>query len=150
MSQWTQVAGSIRIDAFLGLGSSDELVRKELEKRLGAIVQFDSPEEEWARTDKTPMGSEGGIHYEYIVTAKDESSLSRGVVLIDASLRDFDTDDVDEIGEWLNRAFGSDKDAGFFVRQGVVQCSVEGKEIWYFIWDDRTNRFKKVQTNNYF
>ncbi|MCP6727316.1 MAG: hypothetical protein KJI69_04905 [Patescibacteria group bacterium] len=164
MSQWTQVSGSIRIDGLVFGEVTDSKIKESIEKKLGTIVTFESNEELWnlPKEKTTPMGSEGGLRYEYITTAKDTSSLSRGSLFIEGSLRDYggvctskdcktpcyyeDNTDYKEIIEWLNRAFAGEHKRGdlFFIRQGIIEIVVESNvEKILLIWNEELNNFEE-------
>lgn len=127
---------------------TDKEVGEKIEKALGKIVLFDSPVADWhlPKEQTTPMGSEGGIHYQYITLEKEDSgSMCRGVVLITGSLRDYGEDDYKEIQAWLNKAFEHDPTykKGYFVRQGVVELQIEGVKNVYLVWDDKKHTFQE-------
>ena len=149
MSQWTQVSGSIRIDGFIFGAITDEVIKESLEQKLGKIVTHESPREIWdlPKEKRTPMGSEGGISYEFVATASSESSMSRGTLFIEGSLRDYGKDEYKEIQEWLNRTLGGEpvKGDSFFIRQGVVEVEIEGdpSDKILLIWNGGTNLFEE-------
>lgn len=135
MSQWTQIAGVVRIDGFPSVGGyTDADMQTELKQNLGTIVKYNSPHELWhlSPEQRTPLGSEGGTGYSYVQTADAGSnSMNRGVLVIEGSLRDFgDEKDIQEVIDWLNRAFefpkGEDSRRTYFARQGIVELIVEG------------------------
>lgn len=146
MSQWTQVSGSIRIDGLVGLGgTTDESIKRAITTALGPTATFDGPRDIWERKDKTPTGSEGGIRHEYIVTADDPHSASRGVVVLTGSLRDYGEDEYAEIVEWLNRVFAGEpsKEKPYFVRQGSVELIIEGTKTVLLVWSGKNSRFEE-------
>lgn len=167
MSQWTQVSGSIRLDSYSFFEDkkvADENVRTHLSNRLGKIVKYDSPREDWdlPETETTPMGSEGGLEYQYIMNLDSDGeycSINRGTILIQGSLRDYG-DDVEgeyfhgntnytKIIDWLNRSLGGDFDpkAGYSIRQGAIEIEVQGGTLGgkhIVIYDDATRSFIEV------
>jgi hypothetical protein len=144
MSRWTHIAGAVRIDGFIGLkkGDTDASIKRGIERALGKVVTYDSPDSLWrSKAKKTPMGSEGGVRYDYTVTAKDGSSMSRGLISIDGDLRDFggNPDDITSIVDWLNNLTEKD-DRKFFIRQGVVEVE-SGDFHGVIIYDAEEKKF---------
>lgn len=154
MSQWTQVSGAIRIDSFHideTMGDVQDAV--EIKKRLGKTVTY----EDWQEPDSncTPTGSEGGLHYEYILNSRlSDGMMNRGTILIYGSLRDYggieggeyykNNPNYKEILNWLNRALGGEEMVGIHIRQGVVEIEVEGgnsTKTYLFRFDSKTNLF---------
>src|SRR4030067_305874 len=137
MSRWSHVAGVIRIDALPLHSNCDVEWVAEVEKNLGKIVLFNSPRRLWDLpiTEKTPMGSEGGIQYTINLTGN-KNSLTRGTITIFADLRDFGSlKDTKTIVSWLNNAF--EKIKSCYIRQAIIQVEDEGKEgNGFIIWDD--------------
>jgi len=117
MSQWTHVAGLIRVDRLHFLGGD---IVGDLVMRLGVPVQYGSSQREWNAVYEVaiiPIGSEGSIQYRIQQTG-DKSSASWGVVYIWGDLRDYE--DVSEIYEWLKRACD-----GLWIRSCCVKVDVE-------------------------
>ena len=127
MRRWTHIAGTIRIDAMPS--RDDSLWMNEISKKLGHIVEFESPDEMWDLPEHqiTPMGSEGGVEYFMTVTAgADSTSICRGTVTIHADLRDFGGESGSlRILEWLNRLTTLKL---CYIRQGIVIIHDEGWE----------------------
>jgi len=157
MSQWTQVSGSIRIDAFTLTPEEEKRIEVTISENLGKSIHFSSPREDWnlPKAQRTPTGSEGGIHYQYIPNNDDEesSSINKGTILMQGSLRDYggsedgyfkDNTPYTEIIDWLNRALGGDLD-GIWIRQGAIEIVVEGagKHIIVY-YDGESESFKEV------
>jgi len=103
MSQWTHVAGCIRIDdigsAMTGISSMGRFVM--------ALGSFAPPE-----------GSEGPLQVRIVETGSGHS-LSWGLAYIWGDLRDYN--DVQEIFEWAKAICGQ-----LMVRQCVIAVDVEG------------------------
>ena len=116
MSQWTHVAGAIRIDTI-----DHEGVRAQINKVLGQTWKWGDtvdPDTEYA-----PYGSEGSI--QYIITENpDESSITAFVVTFYGDLRNY-ADDA-EIIAWFEKACNA-----FFIRQAAITINVEGQKIIY-------------------
>lgn len=131
MSNWSHIAGAIRINSLCCDAEGDKKIKKEIEEKLGKIIHYESPDDDWdlPEKDKTPTGSEGGLKYSYTISKKDRSSLSRDTILIEGDLRDYDgAEDLSTILEWVNRLINIPT---FFIRQGILQ--VEMSEATFFI-----------------
>ncbi len=141
MSNWTHVAGAIRIDAFCCYEEEmDKKIKEKIEKKLGKIIYFESSKNDWnlPEKDRTPTGSEGGLKYSYNISDKDGSSLSRDTILIEGDLRDYNgTEDLNKILEWVNRLTGGAK---FFIRQGILQIEMN-EETFIIIYSNEKNKF---------
>ncbi len=103
MSQWTQVAGCIRYEAFV---DTDFNWRNEY---MGVL------------TDNLPTGDEGGIKFK-IVTHRDRTGICGCTVAIWGSLRD--NDDIEAIETWFLKCLNP---PSLFVRQGCLTINVQGK-----------------------
>lgn len=116
MSQWTHVAGTIRIDCF-----DYEGVEEQIYNVLGQTWQYGDdvdPDTEYA-----PYGSEGSIQY-VITENPDESCVAAFVVTFYGDLRDYDNDA--EIIAWFEKACNS-----FIIRQAVISIDVEYQKSVY-------------------
>lgn len=130
MSNWTHVAGVIRVD-HMGLSGNldfDELVGKE--------CLFDSSEDVWddveAHPDAyLPMGSEGSLTKSVWINP-DPSYLSRYTVSIFGDLRDHNS--ADAIVDWFK---GVCKKFAL-VRQAVITVRNErnGEVTWTYVDED--------------
>lgn len=120
MSIWTHVAGMIRVDSIFPKGIPS----------LGRTCDFDSPQSEWDLCD-VPCGSEGSLFWRFENTQRG-NSLSRGHFSIWGDLRSYEN--PDEVLAWLNTLPEILRDAGFGIRQAVVQCEVEnqGAHLFHF------------------
>lgn len=130
MSQWTHVAGCIRIDS---LGGGDITKIYELVDKFGRTCQFDDTPEIWERCN-VPCGSEGSLQYKISRTGE-KDSLDWGLVVIWGDLRDFD--DADEILQWLEKAC-----AGKMIRGCAVKIDVEYSQS-YLIHDENDKLFMR-------
>lgn len=152
MSQWTHVAGIIRLDsigATLLRGNKDEItrqVKEAAEKILGYTVKFDSPAEQPCTV---PTGSEGSLQYEVVHTGGD-GELAWGHVAIWGDLRDFGEEDVPKITKWFEESllkmkprpgtqFANKIDqvvAAFSIRDAVLSVNVEYGLKRILTWDN--------------
>lgn len=129
MSQWTHVAGLVRLDGIGFLkGWTPEDEKRELEKVLAS--------------SSLPLGSEGPLQYQVQITFP-ESHLCRGHIALWGDLRDYD--DVKEIRKWLeglisNFSFSHylPKESPFHIRDAVMSIDVEfsGRRI-LLAWNEK-------------
>lgn len=116
MSQWTHVAGTIRIDCV----GHDE-VKEQLNNVLGQTWKYGDavdPDTEYA-----PYGSEGSIQYT-ITENSDESCIAAFVVTFYGDLRNYANDA--KIIAWFEKACDA-----FYIRQAAITIDVEGQKIVY-------------------
>lgn len=116
MSQWTHVAGTIRIDCV----DHDE-VKEQLKNVLGQTWKWGDNVD--SDTEYAPYGSEGSIQYT-ITENPDESSIAAFVVTFYGDLRDY-ADDT-EIIAWFEKACNV-----FCIRQAVISIDVEYQKTIY-------------------
>ncbi len=157
MSQWTYVAGTIRVDGFpdlLGLSHDEE--KEQIEKMVGSTCDYDSPPEQWDACN-VPCGSEGSIQRRFMLTGYDKGighSISRGVVSIWGDLRRYENER--EIVEWFKAVIkkfealdSSDNKYGFSIRDAMLSVEVEGRQHKTFCIADGkdivTKRIKRKQ-----
>ena len=122
MSQWTHVAGIIRIDSMVAVMSrGPDSTEDNLRRRLGEIWNYDS---DYIPTsnESTPSGSEGSIQYDIVKTGN-EHSLSWGHIVIWGDLRDFD--DPNEIYDWLLNSLATINEDGMGFRDVAISIDVE-------------------------
>lgn len=134
MSQWTHVAGTIRVDGLSG--ASGDVPRAEemllLKSILGPTFSYcDSVEKfEKCKAEGLPIGSESSIQYRINIYGE-EGSMDRGTIVIWGDLRDYDN--VDEIRMWFFKSLAALQfDVSTFdVREAVLVIDVEfsGKKI---------------------
>ena len=139
MSQWTHVAGTIRLDfapPILGLATHENIIQM-IKNALGTPANFDD-----LMDDKDPVGipwgSEGSIQYKITHTGTDHT-FSWGHVVLWGDLRDFE--DEKEIHEWLYEALEQLKAAHFHIRQAVVHIDVESQKKWILVHNDHLGLF---------
>jgi len=142
MSQWTHVAGAVRIDCWNfepGWEKKQKKEKERIEKMFGipckfSTVQGESDEElieRWGkeyRLCNVPCGEEGSVLWEFTRTGS-SSDISRGIVSIWGDLRDYDNED--EIIKWFKSVIkkfsaGHNK-YGFDIRDAVLSIEVEFK-----------------------
>ena len=114
MSDWTHVAGVIRIDH---LPLLDVLSPQQVEK----IVK-----------DDAPIGSEGGLDFHIVKTqilTKLGGPLVWGSITFVGDLRDFNIEDVEKVKTWLDGLLQKFDEQAIMVRQGIVLIELEPKEI---------------------
>lgn len=141
MSQWTHVAGMIRVD---GIGSLVPGVISNEAPSIGVMTpdyDFDTvsnmPEEQveayykererqWAEAQKSgiPMGSEGSVKWQWIGNDK-ESHMCRGHYIIHGDLRDYDS--AQPIYEWVKNIVKTLKEKNLWIRQIAINVNVEGE-----------------------
>lgn len=120
MSQWTHVAGLIRIDS------------------LEQLVLFDTTSELEEILKDPPGGSEGPIQTQVVCTRPDYGPgvvpMSWGHVAIWGDLRDFGEDSekaLDQISRWLQDVLQACTDSRkMVVRDAVVSVDIESKAYW--------------------
>ena len=127
MSQWTHVAGVIRLD-WLGALSGREL---PLNQVLGNIVTFDDPIE---KETPLPAGSEGSLEYT-VWTNPRGSAMAHYTIAIWGDLRDYE--DAHGIINWFRAlmqtslsAYGFNGIVKDLCRAAILKIDVEYKESW--------------------
>lgn len=132
MSQWTHVAGIIRIDSMAGILSADT-IKLTLKALMGTPVTYEDLMGDDIETH-VPMGSEGSLQYE-IVKTRDENGLPWGHVAVWGDLRDYT--DVEAIKVWFQEWIAAlCAETPSFIRSAVVTVRVEGGED--IIFDHKT------------
>lgn len=112
MSQWTHVAGIIRLNGFAP-------TLKRIEDAFGKTAFFESPEKDWDECT-VPMGSEGSLHYQFIPGR--DGSLACGEIAIWGDLRSYN--DHGAVIEWVRSSM---KKIELGCRGGAIQIDVEGE-----------------------
>lgn len=129
MSNWTHVAGIIRVDCFRGWSAEPDF-----NKIFGKEIRFRSSFEEWDDYHEhpdayLPAGSEGSLTIN-VWTNPDESHVAAYVVSIFGDLRDHDS--PDEIIEWFK-----DKCSKLNVRNACITA----KNLYYgtrnWVYEDK-------------
>ena len=125
MSNWTHVAGVIRVDSIRCLEQLD------IEKHFGKACKWKDSLDVWKDADQNPekylpMGSEGSLEMS-IWTNPDTGCLAAYTVSIFGDLRDHDS--PDEIIEWFKQ-----KCKGLLIRQATitVENEVNGTKNWTY------------------
>ncbi|KKK95110.1 hypothetical protein LCGC14_2676090 [marine sediment metagenome] len=171
MSQWTHVAGIIRIDsmgAAIVRGPDKEKnnkIKEAVAKALGNTFNFESSEEDWNR-GSAPAGSEGSLQYSVSSNSDgDEHALSWGYISIWGDLRDFGSEDVPSLTDWFQKslerllkpegfedpAFMSNNDkaeymlSSFMIRDAVLGIHVEYSPRIVLVWDDEKKKVNMIQ-----
>lgn len=132
MSNWTHVAGIIRLDSFRFNGEPD------FDKLFGKELQWNSDESEWVKADECPekylpVGSEGSLS-KTIWVNPDKSHIPAYTVSIFGDLRDHES--AKSIIEWFKekcKLCNSDN-THVWVRQATITASNEfyGTESWTY------------------
>jgi len=137
MSQWTHVAGIIRIDGLFIPGVDEKI------PNLGNTCQFEDDESVWGLCD-VPCGSEGSL-YTSLYINPDTSMLARYVATIWGDLRDWGSvaGDTEVIVDYFNRIV-----KGHVVRGGCFTVDVEGQAIFTYIYDADKEKFTCVAQIN--
>lgn len=170
MSQWTHVAGIIRLDslgATIVMGPTSikrQKIEEAVAKAMGNTCDYESEPEEWEQCN-VPRGSEGSLQYNVFPNSdKDDHALSWGYAVIWGDLRDFGEEDVPGIQDWFQKSlerlqkpegFNPLEEMGmdekwdymlhsFLIRQAVLSVRVEYGERTILLWDDDTRQVIKV------
>ena len=112
MSQWTHVAGCIRVDGLPGFGFDPDL------SCLGRVVKYDDRDAWETGSDGLPMGSEGSLYYQII--EGEPGSFAAYAVAVWGDLRDYDS--VDEIESWFKKVV---IDSKLSIRDAVLVIHVD-------------------------
>lgn len=133
MSNWSHVAGIIRIDAIRFEEETVEEATKMFENYFGKELRFDSSNELWNEADEhpekfLPMGSEGSLTMSVWVNP-DLKYITSYTVSIFGDLRDHD--DPDAIIEWFKGKCESD---AIWVRDACVTVvnTIYGRRNWTY------------------
>jgi hypothetical protein len=121
MSQWTHVAGIIRLDALM---QTDDAIGDGVRLSFGKTAVFDDPPE--ARSAVTvPCGSEGSLQYTVHKGVYGNNAASWGHMVIWGDLRNYD--DTDAIVKWIQESVERLKIYNIGAFRGlVIQIEVEG------------------------
>lgn len=132
MSNWTHVAGVVRID---DLRLSDET--PDFDKMFGKEVRYEDSLDVWEDADENPddylpMGREGSLRKSVWINP-DNSSISAYTVSIFGDLRDHD--DPQAIVDWFEK-----KLKNVWVRQAMItvsnECNGEVSWVWEYKEED--------------
>ena len=127
MSNWTHVAGIIRVNAF----RFDDNITKDFDKIIGKECLWDSPTEVWDDADDNPdkylpMGSEGSLQKSIWINP-DKHSMDSYTISIFGDLRDHDN--VKEIIDWFK-----EKCKQLWVRNAVITVENEYYGTETYTW----------------
>lgn len=92
MSEWTHVAGHIRVDALVFDESLIDDYRKVLESTIGKPVSYEELDTEKAENSRVPKGSEGSLCIKY--NHNDLCDVAFWEISIWGDLRDYGDDDI--------------------------------------------------------
>ena len=127
MSNWTHVAGVIRVDSFRDFVSEN----LDFDDRIGKECHFTDPYEIWHEQEKhpekfLPMGSEGSLH-KLVWENPKKNYTAAYTVTIFGDLRDHD--DPQEIVDWFKNICSK-----LWVRNAVVTVDNEcnGSLTWTY------------------
>ncbi len=136
MSNWSHVAGIIRIDAIRFEEETVEEATKMFENYFGKELRYNSDYELWNEADEhpekfLPMGSEGSLTMSVWVNP-DLEYITSYTVSIFGDLRDHD--DPDAIIEWFKGKCESDV---IWVRNAciTVENGLHGSRVWNYTDD---------------
>lgn len=130
MSNWTHVAGIVRVNDIRGLTRSPDFDRV-----FGKECLYGSPPETWEDAEKhperyLPMGSEGSLRIN-VWTNPNKSHVAAYTVSIFGDLRDHDSPDA--VIEWFQ-----EKVRSLWVRNAVIIVENEdnGTKVWSYTEED--------------
>ena len=136
MSNWTHVAGIIRIDSVRLEEETVEEATRMFENYFGKELRYHSEDELWYEADKhpekfLPFGSEGSLTMSVWVNPNLDSITSYTVSIF-GDLRDHD--DPDAIIEWFK---GKCKSEYIYVRNAciTVENDLYGRRFWNYTDD---------------
>lgn len=134
MSNWTHVAGIIRVDYFGG-----NLVDK-INDIIGKEIHFNSSGDEWEDFDKNPdnylpCGSEGSLHME-LWKNPNKSAMAAYTVSIFGDLRDHDS--AIDIVKWFKNKVVILDCVSFGIRNACVTARNETNGVTNWTYDDNT------------
>jgi len=173
MSQWTHVAGLIRLDSMesvvkLPIKEKAGKMQEAIKKALGNTCDFESSLEE-TQACNVPQGSEGSLQYRvYRNSDEDEHALSWGYIAIYGDLRDFGKEDESEIVDWfqkslerLNKPEGNKEPeemsnyekaeyilSVFMIREAILAVRVEFSHRTLLIWNDEQKKVDSIRRRN--
>lgn len=136
MSNWTHVAGIIRIDSVRFKEETVEEATRMFENYFGKELHYHSEDELWYEADEhpenfLPFGSEGSLTMSVWVNPNLDSITSYTVSIF-GDLRDHD--DPDAIIEWFK---GKCKSEYIYVRNAciTVENDLHGSRVWNYTDD---------------
>lgn len=176
MSQWTHVAGIIRLDNFgacmvrLSTDCKNEKIKQAIGKALGNTCNYDSPDGAWQQCT-VPCGSEGSLQYKVLPNSdsdEDTHAITWGCAVIWADLRDFGSEDVPKMENWFQESLAkltkpegfnpveqmdmSEKArymlSAFSIREAILSVDVEGQPRIILLWDSGASKIKRMEVTN--
>lgn len=131
MSNWTHVAGIMRLDCFRGVTETPDF-----DKMIGKECLWNSPSSVWRNCeehedDYLPMGSEGSLQKNVWINPE-TGDLPAFVISIFGDLRDHNS--ADEIIEWFEQKCKTVEKHGCYVRNAVITAENEwiGAKTWTY------------------
>lgn len=129
MSQWTHVAGLIRVDTLDGV-----VFPRDPYMVLTVLAQASSP----------PEGSEGLLQVRAHET-REHNSLNWGCLVVWGDLRDYGNGkQVEEISAWFERFLNTLHAHHYVIRQAVLDVEVEGGPVFLLV-SQYDKEFKQVK-----
>ena len=133
MSNWTSVAGIVRIDAVRSEEETVEEATRMFENYFGKELRYHSEDELWYEADEhpqkfLPFGSEGSLTMSVWVNPNLDSITSYTVSIF-GDLRDHD--DPDAIIDWFK---GKCQNSDISIRNAVIvaENSYNGGRVWNY------------------
>ena len=128
MSNWTHVAGIIRMDLFDPYENSNI----DFDELLGKEIRFGDPIEEWNDVDKNPnkylpMGSEGSLT-KSIWENPDISCIAKYTISIFGDLRDHD--DPNKVIEWFKKICTKIDDTDETIGGSIRNATITVENEW--------------------
>ena len=137
MSNWTHVAGIVRIDNIVG---STDFSEKTIRDIIGKELRFDDTPEVWDDAyeypgDYLPLGSEGSL-YATIWKNPNKGSLDAYTVSIFGDLRDHDS--AIDVVKWFKNKVVILDCVSFGIRNACVTARNETNGVTNWTYDDNT------------
>jgi len=135
MSQWTHLAGTIRVDGFTLDPEQRANLAGTIRACVGPTCGFADQEESWSAVEDAkmvPLGSEGSARWKWQPYERD-SSVMLGQINIWADLRGVGEDPaatVEEMRLWVEKICSNLKKASLSVRDAVLMVNIEYKGQW--------------------
>lgn len=138
MSNWTHVAGIVRLDAVRCLRPHNYPL---FDKMFGKECLYNSPSNVWVDYDDNPdnylpMGSEGSLRKSVWINP-DKGEMAAYTVSIFGDLRDHDS--TSEIIEWFKEKCNSVQKYNCWIRNAVITVENEwtGTETWTYVDEEK-------------
>lgn len=139
MSNWTHVAGIVRIDFIRFEEISEQEYLDAIDEIFGKEYDYDSPRELWEEAGEhpeefLPAGSEGSLHKSMWLNP-DKSCMAAMTVSIFGDLRDHDS--PGEIIEWFK---GKCENEDLMIRNAVITVENEWNGTRTWVYDRKKNK----------